>query len=55
MTKVEKTQLQAVMDDLKMADGVWERATCGEYIRSAVEKLNVLIGEPQPTDDKVAG
>lgn len=55
MTKVEKQQLQSIKDTLVMADGVWERATCGEYIKQAVEQLNVLIGEPKPTDDKVAG
>lgn len=55
MTKVEKQQLQAIKDKLVMADGVWERATCGEYIKQAVEDLNVLIGEPAPADDKAAG
>lgn len=50
MTKTEKTELQGVQEALDRAENTWDRVTCGQYIREAMEKLKALTGEPVPAE-----
>lgn len=50
MTKTEKTELQGVQETLERADNTWDRVTCGQYIREALDKLKALTGDAAPAE-----